>query len=195
MTASFSRMAGESVSGSPYIISATLSPANVLSNYNITYNTSQFTITPASLNITATAGKFMVYGSAAPELTYTYTGLVNGDLNATFSGGLETSVASSSSVGGYLITQGNLVSTGNYTIGTFNPAALTVKPGPLTITADDDSKTYGTLKSFIGTAFTERPGDGQRRLHHRRDRDQHRAPVWAPVGSDPIVPAAQRAMG
>ena len=32
---------------------------------------------------------------------------------------------------------------------------LTVNPAPLTITAGDDSKTYGTLKSFMGTAFTE----------------------------------------
>ena len=45
MTATYSRTAGETVAGSPYTISATLSPAGVLSNYNITYNTANFTIT------------------------------------------------------------------------------------------------------------------------------------------------------
>ena len=46
VTATYSRTAGETVAGSPYTISATLSPAGVLSNYNITYNTANFTITP-----------------------------------------------------------------------------------------------------------------------------------------------------
>ena len=44
MTATYSRTAGETVAGGPYTISATLSPAGVLSNYNITYNTASFTI-------------------------------------------------------------------------------------------------------------------------------------------------------
>src|SRR5204863_273373 len=39
VSASYSRTAGESVAGSPYTISATLSPAGVLGNYDITYNT------------------------------------------------------------------------------------------------------------------------------------------------------------
>ena len=46
VTATYSRTAGETVLGSPYTISAVLSPAGVLSNYNITYNTANFTITP-----------------------------------------------------------------------------------------------------------------------------------------------------
>ena len=44
VTATYSRTAGETVAGSPYTISATLSPAGVLSNYTITYNTASFTI-------------------------------------------------------------------------------------------------------------------------------------------------------
>ena len=45
VTATYSRTAGETVAGGPYTISATLSPAGVLSNYSITYNTASFTIT------------------------------------------------------------------------------------------------------------------------------------------------------
>ena len=43
VTATYSRTAGETVGN--YTISATLSPTGVLGNYNITYNTANFTIT------------------------------------------------------------------------------------------------------------------------------------------------------
>ena len=43
MTASYSRTAGEKVGA--YVISATLGPAGVLGNYDITYNTATFNIT------------------------------------------------------------------------------------------------------------------------------------------------------
>ena len=66
VTASYSRSAGESVLGGPYSISATLSPVGVLSNYNITYNTSQFTITPAPLTIAANDAT-KVYGSCLAD--------------------------------------------------------------------------------------------------------------------------------
>jgi trimeric autotransporter adhesin len=52
VTATYSRIAGETVAGSPYTISATLSPSGVLGNYAITYNTANFTITPKGLTIT-----------------------------------------------------------------------------------------------------------------------------------------------
>jgi Bacterial Ig-like domain (group 3)/MBG domain (YGX type)/Bacterial Ig-like domain (group 2) len=51
-TATYSRTAGETVAGSPYTISAVLSPTSVLNNYNITYNTANFTITAASTTTT-----------------------------------------------------------------------------------------------------------------------------------------------
>ena len=41
VTATYSRTAGETVAGGPYTISATLSPAAVLGNYTITYNTAE----------------------------------------------------------------------------------------------------------------------------------------------------------
>lgn len=53
VTAAYSRTAGETVAGSPYTISATLSPAAVLGNYEITYNTADFTINRKRLDITA----------------------------------------------------------------------------------------------------------------------------------------------
>src|SRR2546430_2255754 len=67
VTATYSRAAGETVAGSPYVISAVLSPAGVLGNYAITYNTAAFTITPRPASVTAdAAGK--VYGHTDPAL-------------------------------------------------------------------------------------------------------------------------------
>ena len=83
------------------------------------------TVNPAPLTVNA-VNTSMTYGGTVPALTYTYTGLVNGDTSATFSGGLATTATSSSSVGSYPITQGSLAATGNYTIGTFNAGTLTV---------------------------------------------------------------------
>ena len=57
MTATYSRAAGETVAGGPYTISATLSPAGVLGNYTITYNTASFTINPATASVTPNAGE------------------------------------------------------------------------------------------------------------------------------------------
>ena len=58
VTATYSRTAGEAVG--TYTISATLSPANVLGNYSITYNTAVFAITKADPTVTA-AGNSCVY--------------------------------------------------------------------------------------------------------------------------------------
>ena len=60
VTATYSRTAGETVVGSPYPINATLSPAGVLGNYDIAYNTANFTITKADPIVTAT-GKMCTY--------------------------------------------------------------------------------------------------------------------------------------
>src|SRR5262249_23232611 len=53
VTATYSRTAGETVG--TYTISATLSPAGVLGNYQITYNTALFTINKRSITVTADA--------------------------------------------------------------------------------------------------------------------------------------------
>ena len=62
VTATYSRTAGETVLAGPYTISAVLSPAGVLSNYNITYNTASFTIEPQSASVTPNAAS-KTYGT------------------------------------------------------------------------------------------------------------------------------------
>ena len=135
LTGSLTRTAGETVVGSPYAISRGTLAADA--NYTIAFTGSSLTVTPAPLAVTPTVGQSMVYGGTVPALTYSYTGLVNGDTSATFSGLLATTATSSSGVGGYPITQGTLIATGNYTVGTFNPGTLTITPATPTITWAD----------------------------------------------------------
>src|SRR5204862_1697808 len=73
VTASYSRAAGETVAGGPYTISATLSPSGVLGNYNITYNTANFTINQATASVTPDAAS-KTYGAADPTLSGTLSG-------------------------------------------------------------------------------------------------------------------------
>ncbi len=122
--------------------SAAIGGTFTASNYDITYDTGTLTVNPAALTVTA-ANESMSYGGTAPALAYTYTGLVNSDTSASFSGSLATSATSSSNVGGYSITEGTLAATGNYTIDTFKPGTLTVSPAPLTITANNASVVAG----------------------------------------------------
>ncbi len=119
---------------------------------NVTLN-----VSPAPFTVTADA-QTMAYGTSVPNLAYDVSGFVNGDTSAAFVGVLATAAMSSSSVGGYGITQRTLAATGNYTIGQFDGGTLTVTPAILTITAANQIKTYGFggTSAALGTsAFTE----------------------------------------
>jgi hypothetical protein len=79
ITANYSRTAGETVAGSPYIISATLiDPYNKLGNYNITYYTAEFTITPKIASVTPNSAS-KLFGQPDPALTGTLTGFLQAD--------------------------------------------------------------------------------------------------------------------
>ena len=85
VTAAYSRTAGETVLGSPYTISAVLSPAGVLSNYLITYNTAAFTIDAKLASVTPNAAS-KTYGDADPAFSGTLTGFLVADaVTATYS--------------------------------------------------------------------------------------------------------------
>ena len=104
----------------------------------------------ASLTIAADY-QSMTYGGTVPTLTAIYTGLVNGDDASVVSDlSLATSATSSSDAGSYTITASG-ASASNYNI-TFVNAAVTVEQAALTITANDESMTYGdTVPSFDAT--------------------------------------------
>jgi len=158
VTAAYSRVAGETVGGSPYTISSTLSPSAVLGNYNITYNTANFTINKAALTVSA-GNKSKTYGQADPTLTATVTGFVNGETSSVVSGTASLSASGTAGAtrpaGTYTITPtlGTLTAS-NYTFTTFNTGTLTVNQAALTVTADNKSKTYGQANPTFTASYT-----------------------------------------
>src|SRR6202021_933883 len=137
-----------SVAGSPYAINQGTLAAS--SNYTLSYTGANLTVTAAALTVAANA-QSRVYGTANPTLTYTETGLVNGD---TLTGALATTATVTSSVAGspYAITQGTLAASSNYTLS-YTGANLTVTAAALSVTANAQSRVYGAANPTL--TYTE----------------------------------------
>ncbi len=159
VTATYSRTAGESVSGS-YTISAVLAPTAVLSNYNITYNTAPFTITKATLTVTVNPAS-SIYGAAFPAFSGTLSGVVAGDgITASYS---TTATPTSPAGGSYSITA--TLNDPNSKLSNYNvtntPATLTINKAALTVTVNPASSIYGAaFPAFSGTLSGVVAGDG-----------------------------------
>jgi hypothetical protein len=123
VTATYARTIGETVTGGPYTISATLAPTAVLANYNITYNTASFTINKLNASVTPNAAS-KTYGTADPALTGTLTSFLTTDnVTATYARAAGETVTG----GPYLIsaTLAPAAVLGNYTL-TYNTANFTI---------------------------------------------------------------------
>jgi hypothetical protein len=129
VTATYSRAAGETVLGGPYHITATLAPAGVLSNYNITNTGASFTINKATLTVTAD-NKVMILHGVLPMFTASYSGFKLTDTFATAVTGspsLTTTATSASPVGTYQINAAvGTLAANNYTFGVVN-GTLTIQ--------------------------------------------------------------------
>ncbi|MDR3442635.1 MAG: MBG domain-containing protein, partial [Legionella sp.] len=167
------RDAGESVGTYAYTIGGFAT--NGAANYNITLNAGTFTITPASLSITPTAGQSIVYGTSDPidGFNYSKTGLVTGVtpsywnssgqyvtasvIKDTLQGHLGR--ASGENVGSYAYTIGNLTpnTPSNY-IQNFNAGTFAITPAPLVATITNQLKIYGTNDPSISGIVTALQG-------------------------------------
>ena len=158
VTAAYSRVTGETVAGGPYTISATLSPAAVLTNYTITHDTASFTITPATASVTPAAAS-KTYGAVDPMFTGTLSGFLPADgVTATYSRAAGESVAG----GPYAITAtlSPAAALANYTI-THNTATFTIAPATASVTPAAASKTYGAVDPVLmGTLSGFAAADG-----------------------------------
>ena len=154
--ASAGAAAGATVAGSTYAITPSAATGGTFTagNYSISYVNGAMTVNPASLTVTATAGQNKTYGAADPgTFAYSYSGLVNGDLTTTFSGALNRAVGEN--VGTYAINQNTLASSNsNYTIASYVGHTFAINPANLTITANNQGKTYGSTFTFTGSEFT-----------------------------------------
>ena len=168
LSGGLARTQGETVSGGPYAITRGTLAAD--SNYTMSFTGSTLTITPATLAVTANS-QTKVYGTADPGLTDSATGFVDttvdgvtiDDTAATaLSGGLARSRGETVSGGPYAITEGTLAASSNYTIH-FTSSTLTITPAPLTVTANPQSKVYGTVDPALtdsATGFVDTTVDG-----------------------------------
>lgn len=123
----------------------------VAPNYTITFTSAKFTITPATLTVTADS-QSKLYGALDPEFTYTVEGLKYEDTKeAVFEGTLTRAVGED--VGIYAITQGSLTAGNNYTIS-FTGANLIISKAKLTITAKPKTITYGDDPANDGVTYS-----------------------------------------
>ena len=134
------------------------------SNYTITFTGSTLTITPATLTVTAHP-QTKVYGTSDPSLTDGVTGLVDTTVDgvtiddtaaAVLTGKLaraQTGTLAGEQVGGYAISQGTLAADGDYTIN-FTGNTLTITPATLTVTANSETKVYGTADPSLTDRVT-----------------------------------------
>ncbi|GAK46095.1 bacterial surface protein containing 26-residue repeat, partial [Tepidicaulis marinus] len=146
-TGALVRAAGETVAGGPYAI--TQGSLAATSNYILSFNGANFTITPAALSVTADALS-KIYGDADPALTFGFTGLTNGDDASVFTGALSRAAGETVAGGPYAITQGTLSAGSNYTIS-FNGANLVITPKVLSVSVSADDKVYDGTVAATGT--------------------------------------------
>jgi MBG domain-containing protein len=118
-------VAGETVAGGPYTISATLSPSGVLANYDITYNTANFTITKATASVTPDAAS-KTYGTADPTFTGSLAGFLEADGVTAFYSRTEGETVGSYPISATLSPSSAL---DNYAI-TYNAADFTITEAP-----------------------------------------------------------------
>ncbi len=134
-------------------------PGADLGNYDVNLVDGTLTVTKAPLTVKAD-DKTKVYGDANPALTGTITGTRNGD---TLIDTYTTAADATTGVGSYAINAhlaaGPGASLANYDINLVD-GTLTVTKAPLTVKADDKTKTYGDANpSFTGTITGTKNGD------------------------------------
>ncbi len=120
-----------------------------LANYaGVNYVNGVLTVNPAALLVSANP-QTKVYGSTDPTLTYTETGLANGDPDP-LTGTLTRTPGETVAGGPYAIAQGTLASAnGNYTIS-YTGNNLTITAKPITITG---SKSYDGTATAVASTF------------------------------------------
>jgi gliding motility-associated-like protein len=125
----------------------------VSANYTFIYNPGILTVTPAALTITANDAT-KIYGSANPVLSVSYSGFVGTDnaSSLTTAPTISTTAVTNSPVNTYPITASGAVSA-NYTF-IYNPGTLTVTQAALTITANDATKTYGSVNPALSVSYS-----------------------------------------
>ena len=140
---------GEQTNVGNYTATASALTGTKAINYKLpSANTQSFSITAASLTITAN-NHTITYGDAPTNNGVTYSGFVNGETESVLGGTLAYaySYAQYDNVGDYTITPSGLTSS-NYNI-TFNNGTLTVNQKELVLSWGTDSFAYDGLQHIV----------------------------------------------
>ncbi|MGA2292709.1 beta strand repeat-containing protein, partial [Bradyrhizobium sp.] len=124
-------------------------------NYTDVSNTSgSWTVTAAPVTVTALGGS-STYGSSPANPGLTATGLQNGQTVGALTG-LSNSfgISSTSSANSYTLDVAGTLTNPNYSVAGTTNGSWTVSPAALTVTASNQSKTYGSVASLGTSAFT-----------------------------------------
>ena len=146
--------------GPTYAITVSAASGTGLGNYIISYSPATLTITQAALtvaanNVSKTYGDAYTFDTATPSTDFSATGLKNSDTvdSVTLSSDGAAAAATFVAPGPtYAITIDDASGTGlgNYIIS-YTPATLTINQAPLSVTANNVSKTYGSIYTFDAT--------------------------------------------
>jgi gliding motility-associated-like protein len=145
------RAAGEGF-GTYAIGQGTLAVSNS-SNYTLNFIGASLTINKKIINVTA-AAKSKTYGDTDPALTYTADALIGGD---SFTGAI--SRAAGESFGTYVITQGTLALSSNYTLN-YTGANLSIGKRTIDIYSGSRDVQYGDPDGTIGYSYSGTPVAG-----------------------------------
>ena len=155
--------AADAAVGDPYAIVASAAVGTGLANYDIQYVDGTLSVGLRTLTITAN-DRSKTYGGTVTfaGTEFSQVGLTGGDTLASVTL-TSAGAAAGAAVGDYPIVASAAVGTGlsNYDIS-YVDGTLTVGLADLTITAADQSKTYGDTFTFAGTEFSVvglEPGD------------------------------------
>ncbi len=156
-------------------------------NYNVTFANGTLTVSKATLTIKA-QNATKAYGAALPILPVTYTGFVLGENESVLTAAavIATTVTPSSNAGNYPITV-NGATAANYAI-TFQNGTLTVSKVPLTITADNKTKTKGTANPVFTASYAGFVNGDTVSSLDTPVAFSTTATTTSPVGSYPITP-------
>lgn len=124
-------------------------------NFDSASTSVTLSVAPASLTVTA-SDRTRAYGAANPTPGYSTTGFVNGETTDVLAGApaITTAATASSPVGTYAITAGQgTLGASNYTF-TFVNGTLTVTKAPLTFTANNKSRAFGSPNPALTYAIS-----------------------------------------
>lgn len=124
----------------------------VVGNYRVSHDTSPvLTVTPAPLTVVIDP-KTRTYGDANPLLTFSLSGLVNGDSQSSLGLSLATAATASSHVGDYGIDFAGPLANPNYVLSPYDHAELTVVRLQVQVGGSNSFSLYGDAPA-LGATF------------------------------------------